>query len=97
MPEKQFADVDILAVQVGERTLCAGEEQKIANKIRQPHGFFQTGAQNFAVFVHRSRAGQGDFRLAADIIHRSSQVVGNIGGESGDPLERLFQADPAFG
>ena len=60
------------------------------------NSFFQAGPQNITVFVDGARADQGHFGFAADVIHWRTQVVRNIRGESGNPLEGFFQAVEHF-
>ncbi len=78
-------------MQVGQWALCSSQEQEIADEVRQAHGLFQTGPKHIAVLIDGAGAGQCHFRFAADVVHRRAQVVRHIGGESGNPLEGLFQ------
>ena len=89
---EQAGDVDAVELEVGEGALGAGEKEQVADEVGEVDGFFEGGLEGLAIFVDGAAACEGDLGLAANVIDRRAEVVGDIGGEAGDTLEGVFKA-----
>ena len=78
------------AMELRVRQLGAGQKHQTVDHVRQAHALFERGFDRRLVVGRRARPSQRDFQLPAQVVDRRAQLVRQVGGQAGEPLEGIL-------